>query len=118
MVNTTHMIDYSIKSVSKSGSGTEIALSKDGVMPMPVDIVVTYKNGKKELFNIPLRIMRGNKPAENADMPQKVLEDWPWTHPEYSFNLPVGPSEIEKVEIDPAVRMVDVNRDNNIYPKQ
>lgn len=117
MVNTTRMVDYSIKSVSKSGNGTEIALSKDGAMPMPVDVVVTYKNGKKELFNIPLRIMRGNKPAENADMPQKVLEDWPWTHPEYSFNLPVGPNEIEKVEIDPSIRMVDVNRDNNVYPK-
>lgn len=117
MVNTTHMVDYSVKSVSKSGSGTTIALSKEGTMPMPLDVLVTYKNGKKELFNIPLRIMRGNKPAEDAELSQKVLEDWPWTHPEYSFNLPVGPNEIEKVEIDPAVRMVDVNRDNNVYPK-
>ena len=118
MVNTTHSVDYRIKGVSGSGGGTKVSLEKVGVMPMPIDVVVTYKNGNKELFNIPLRIMRGHKSAETSELSQKVLADWPWTHPEYSFNLPVGVNTIEKVEIDPSMRMLDVNRDNNVYPKR
>lgn len=117
MVNTTHSADYAIESVTAAGSETTVKLSKLGAMPMPLDVVVTYKNGKKTVYNIPLRIMRGHKPQEDSAVPQQVIEDWPWTHPEYSFNLPVALDQIETVEIDPSVRMIDVNRENNTYPK-
>ena len=85
---------------------------------MPMDVMISLKDGTKELYNIPLRIMRGNKPQEDSGVQQKVIEDWPWTHPEYSFNLPVALDKIEKIEIDPSLRMIDVKRENNIYPQE
>ncbi len=118
MVNTTHVVDYGVKSVEEMGGQTRVSLEKIGYMPMPLDVVISYKDGTKELYNIPLRIMRGNKPQEDSAIEQKVIEDWPWTHPEYSFNLPVAQDKIEKIEIDPSIRMIDVNRENNIYPQK
>lgn len=118
MVNTTHVVDYGVKSVEEMGGQTKVNLEKIGYMPMPLDVVVSYKDGTKELYNIPLRIMRGNKPQEDSAIAQKVIEDWPWTHPEYSFNLPVALDKIDKIEIDPSIRMIDVNRENNIYPQE
>ncbi|NRB51711.1 MAG: M1 family metallopeptidase [Saprospiraceae bacterium] len=118
MVNTTHTVDYGVKSVQEMGGQTRVTLERIGYMPMPMDVMISLKDGTKELYNIPLRIMRGNKPQEDSGVQQKVIEDWPWTHPEYSFNLPVALDKIEKIEIDPSLRMIDVKRENNIYPQE
>ena len=56
---TTHTIDYGVKSIN----GNEITIERVGKMPMPIDLEVTYKDGTKELFNIPLQMMRGEKPT-------------------------------------------------------
>ena len=37
-----------------------------GAMPMPLDILITRKDGTQIMYNIPLAIMRGHKSA--ADM--------------------------------------------------
>ena len=112
-VNTTHYIDYGVDAIDSDGKETKITLKRLGKMPMPVDVVITYKGGKKELINIPLDIMRGAKPAENQTIPYRVVADWPWVNPSYELRLPVEASEIESVEIDPSARMADVNRNNN-----
>ena len=84
---------------------------------MPIDVVVTLKNGKKEYYNIPLQIMRGEK-KENPQGEQLVyLKDWAWTNPTYEFELPIKSKKVIKVEIDPSMRMLDVNRDNNVWEK-
>lgn len=115
-VNTVDTIDYAVKDVEGiDGKGSRITLMNNGTMPMPIDVVVTYEDGTKELYNIPLRIMRGNKPQESKALTQKVIEDWPWTHPEYSFTIPQPIGNIISVEIDPSIRLMDVNRDNNQY---
>jgi hypothetical protein len=111
MVNTTHRIDYAVKSVEGSGSKTTITMEKRGVFPMPIDVQVNMKDGSSRLFNIPLRIMRGHKPL--GDM--TLLEDWPWTHPEYSFELDMDAADIQSVVIDPNIGMVDVDRENNTF---
>lgn len=112
-VNTTHTADYGIKSVEGNGDETVVRLEKVGIMPMPLDLVVTYKDGSQEYFNIALRMMRGNKPQEFADSKYTVLTDWPWTHPEYEFVVPTALEEVEKIEIDPSGRMADADRSNN-----
>jgi len=115
-VNTVHTIDYGIKSVEeaqKPAGKTVVTLEKNGIMPMPLDVLVLYADGRKELFNIPLRIMRGHKQQEDPEMPFKVLEDWPWVNPTYQFTLDAAPSEILDIIIDPDGRMADVNPDDN-----
>ena len=60
----------------------------------------------KENFNIPLRMMRGNKPTTAA-----VLEDWTWAHPTYSFSVS---KNVKSVEIDKSNLMADINLENNV----
>jgi hypothetical protein len=107
-VYSIHKIDYSVATVSDE----KIVLKRLQPLPMPLDVTVTYANGSKELFYIPLDIMRGEKPNENAQDKRTVLKDWTWTFPEYSFK-PNG--KVIKVEIDASVRLADVKRENNVW---
>ena len=45
---------------------TFIMLERVGEFPMPVELVVTFKNGSKEMFYIPTNETLGNKPAGKA----------------------------------------------------
>ncbi|WP_338110676.1 M1 family metallopeptidase [Roseivirga pacifica] len=111
-VYTTKTIDYGVKEVVGENNSTKVTLEKVGLMPMPMDVVVTYKDGTKEVHYMALRMMRGEKPAETND-PRVVHADWPWTNPTYEFSIDRPLSDIISVEIDPSKRMADVNRDNN-----
>jgi len=115
-VETTNTIDYGIKSVTPSGKHTLVNLERNGKMPMPLDVLVKYKNGKQEWINIPLRIMRGEKQREEGMENYRVVEDWPWTFPNYELTLEVKFNEIESIQIDPSGRMADVSRVNNQWP--
>ncbi|KOY51324.1 M1 family metallopeptidase [Polaribacter dokdonensis] len=103
---TTHTIDYGVKSVDDK----TITLERIGKMPMPIDVDVEYADGTTESFNIPLRIMRGVKPT-NAT----VLQDWAWAIPTYSFNVA---KSVKSVTIDKSGLMADVKLDNNTYPEK
>jgi hypothetical protein len=98
---TVHTIDYGVQSIN----GKEITLQRIGQMPMPIDLEVIYSDGSKENFNIPLRMMRGNKQTTAT-----VIEDWAWAFPTYSFTVgkPVKSVSINKNEL-----MADINKDNN-----
>ncbi|GHE60500.1 peptidase M1 [Roseivirga thermotolerans] len=113
-VYTTKTIDYGVKQVVGENNRTKVTLERVGLMPMPMDVVVTYKDGTKEVHYMALRMMRGEKPAETND-PRVVHPDWPWTHPTYEFTINRPASEIASVEIDPSGRMADVNRENNVW---
>ena len=116
-VNTIHTIDYAIDTVLENHKKTTISLKRVGIMPMPIDVMVTYTNGKKEIFNIPLRIMRGNKPAPSSDIPYTVLADWPWVNITYDFEIPIKKKKIASVQIDPSGAMADIDLENNTYTK-
>ena len=77
-----------------------------------MDVVITYKDGTKEIHYAALRMMRGEKNAETDDK-RIIHPDWPWTHPTYEFTVSRSIEDIASVEIDPSGRMADVNRDNN-----
>lgn len=116
-VHSTNTIDYAVEAVEAADKkGTKISLKRVGVMPMPLDVIVTEKDGTQRLYNIPLRIMRGEKPAENAT--EFNLEaDWPWTNPTYEFVIPCKLKKVVKVEIDPSGRLADIDRENNTWKK-
>jgi len=98
---TTNTIDYSVKSVND----TTVILERLGLMPMPIDLRVTYEDGSVENLYIPLQMMRGEKPTD-----ARQLKDWAWAYPTYEFKLD---KPVSKVEIDPEELMADINRDNN-----
>ncbi len=114
MVNSIKFVDYTLDTVYQENNRTQISLLNSGLMPMPIDLMVTYKDGSKELLLIPMRIMRGaKKETFYGDVPTKVLEDWAWTHPVYELNLERPMDEVQSIEIDPSRRMADINLEDN-----
>ena len=114
-VNTTNTIDYGVDTVFAEGrKSTKVVIGRKGLMAMPLDIVVTYDNGEKELFYAPLESMRGEKPAENT-MKRTVLPDHRWVDPTYEFVIPEREKNVVKIEIDPTHRMADVDWENNVW---
>jgi hypothetical protein len=112
-INTTKKIDYGINSITSSESKTLVSLSRLGDFPMPIDLVVTYNDGSKELYYISMNELLGNKPMEFKTMSRIELDSWPWVNPTYTLKINRPTSEIESIEIDPSQRMADVNRKNN-----
>jgi aminopeptidase N len=103
---TTNTIDYAVKSVE----GKSITLERVGLMPMPIDLSVTYTDGSKEEFYIPLQMMRGEKPTSAT-----LISDWAWAMPTYTFD---AGKTVKSVEIDASKMMADVKRDNNTFTKE
>jgi hypothetical protein len=114
-VYTTKQVDYAVDKVSDMGAKTNITLKRIGLLPMPLDITVVYTDGSKELFYAPLDLMRGEKPNENPKIKRTVLADWAWAYPGYQFDIPTGKNKIAKIIIDESRRLMDVNRDNNVW---
>lgn len=112
-IESTKHIDYGIESVLENGNDTYVTLKRHNLMPMPIDLMVTYQDGTQELFYMPLRIMRNTKPHELDDIQRTIKADWPWVNPTYTLQIDKPSSKIKRIEIDPSKRMADVNRDNN-----
>ncbi len=117
-VNSTHFIDYAVRDVRSAKKNTVVSLERIGKMPMPIDVVVTDKKGRKTFYTIPLTIMRGEKTKDGNDVYSVAESDWRWTHADYELTIPIKAKKIEKIEIDPSMRMADLNRENNIYEKK
>ncbi len=112
-VYTTKTIDYGVKSVAKAKKGTKITLERVGDFIMPIDLEVEYTDGTREIFNIPLQIMRGAKAQEDMDAKYTVAKDWAWVNPTYELLIPQKIKKIKRVTIDPTKRLADVDPENN-----
>ncbi len=111
--SSTRKIDYAIDSLWEAGGKTLIRLRNDGMMPMPIDFLITGKDGSREMHYIPLDLMYQAKPNEDPSIPRKVYAPWPWTSPTYTIETTKRIMEIRVAEIDPSQRMADVERRNN-----
>ncbi len=116
-VHTSHYVDYAIDSVFEAGQkSTRVLIARKGAMAMPLDIVVTYVDGDKELFYAPLESMRGAKPPDAA-IKRTVLPRHRWVDPAYSFVVPHPIRRIKSIEIDPTRRLADIETKNNVWKK-
>jgi len=112
-VNSTKTIDYSIDSLWEEGGKTKVRLARIGLMPMPIDLQIIFKDGDKELHYIPMNLMYGEKPVEDSTIPRKTYEPWKWTHSTYTIETNKKLADFKIVEIDASQRMADVERKNN-----
>jgi hypothetical protein len=112
-INSTKTIDYGIDSLWEEGGKTKIRLIKTGLMPMPVDLQITFKDGSKELHYMPMNLMYGTKPNEDTAVARTTYQPWKWTHPTYIIESNRKLTDFSIVEIDPSQRMADVERKNN-----
>ncbi|RFM29127.1 M1 family peptidase [Deminuibacter soli] len=112
-VYTTKTIDYAVGDINMASGKSVVNLKRIGLMPMPLDVLITYKDGTKEMHYVPMNLMYGEKPAEDASIRRIVHPEWHWTDPEYSLELNHNIADIKEVEIDPSQRLADLNRGNN-----
>jgi len=112
---TTNTIDYSIETVAAEGEKTKISLKRNGLMPMPIDVLVVYNDGTQETFYAPLRMMRGEKENPYPQLKRTILDDWAWASDSYGFSIARPIEEIKAVLIDPSQLMADVNAENNTW---
>jgi aminopeptidase N len=112
-INTTRTADYAIDSLWEEGGKTKVRVSRRGLTPMPIDLQITFRDSTRELHYIPLDLMFGEKPAEDPSVPRKLYPAWKWTHPVYTIETNRRLSDIIAVEIDPSLRMADIDRNNN-----
>lgn len=113
-VNTTKKIDYGVQSVVGKDDKTLITLQRLGDFPMPIDVVVTLRDGSRHMYYIPLNEMLGSKGIEDQSMERTDLVAWPWVNPQYTLSADYPASEIASIEIDPSMRMADIDRKNNV----
>ncbi|MBW2963048.1 M1 family metallopeptidase [Mesonia aestuariivivens] len=93
----TENIDIAVSDVEKTENGFLIHLSKEGEIPMPVKLKVTYTDGTATAVNLPVEIwQRGNK----------------WEH-----FLPTN-KEVEKVEFDAEKQVPDIHSSNDVWKKK
>jgi hypothetical protein len=112
-VNTTKTIDYAIDSLWEADGATRVRLRDPGLMPMPIDVKITFRDGSSEWHYIPMSLMFGEKPAEEGQTNRKVYDEWKWTDPTYEIATSKKLTDIVSVEIDPSFRMADINRKDN-----
>jgi Peptidase family M1 domain len=111
--STTKKIDYGITSILEKDGNTIATLERLGEFPMPIDVVVTYANGSKEIFYVPMNELLGKKPVEDPAISRTDGLVWSWVNPTYALKINHPSAEILSVEIDPSLRMADINRKNN-----
>jgi aminopeptidase N len=112
-INTTKTIDYAIDSLWEENGKSNIRLRMAGDMPMPLDVLLTFKDGSKLMAYIPQYFMFGAKPVEDHAIPRTQYEPWKWTNPTYTFSFDRRLLDVKIVEIDPTQRMADTDRRNN-----
>ncbi|HPF09948.1 MAG TPA: M1 family metallopeptidase [Flavobacteriaceae bacterium] len=114
---TTNTIDYGIKAVSDLENGLLVTLERIGLMPMPMDVYVTYEDGTETSLYIPLQMMWGIKANPFPSLQRKVLNPWTWADPTYSLEIPNG-KKVKSITLDKTQLMADINLENNSYTHQ
>jgi len=102
---TAEKIDYAVTYLEG-----KVVLERKGLIPMPIELVVTFWDGTKKHYYIPTDLMRGFKKELSSNF--EKLPSWGWASPSYSFPLQ---KEVIKIEIDPSGLLADVDLKNNLY---
>lgn len=118
MVNSTKTIDYAIDTVYQQPLDPNtkelsniISLRKVGSFPMPIELVITTKEGNQVLFHIPLDLMRVQRDQQNT---KQYLDPWHWVETNYELAIP---GNIKSIQIDPRSITGDIDRTNNHWPR-
>jgi hypothetical protein len=111
-MNSTKTIDYGLNDIQAGNNTAIISIQRLGKLPMPIEVLITYKDGTTELHYMPLDLMLGGKVSEGA-VNQIVHQAWQWVAPTYTFETSKPLSALKSIEIDPSYRMPDLNRSNN-----
>jgi aminopeptidase N len=112
-VNTTKTIDYAISGLMSTDQKTEVVIERKGLIPMPLEVEVVYTDQTKELFYLPLDIMRGEKKMKGYNGKWTIISDVNWVKENIVVTINKPSKAIESITIDPTDTMADIDRSNN-----
>lgn len=107
---TTNTIDYGIKNFYKEGTNNLIEIERIGLMPMPIEVLISYEDKSTDLIYVPLQMMRKTRPLKSKTI---LLKDWPWAQSSYVIEINTN-KKIKSIQIDPSESIADINIDNNL----
>ena len=107
-LNSTKTIDYAIKGIKGTSKESTIVLERVGLMPMPVEVVVEFENGKSETYYIPLGLMNGSKDGKFTE-----LLPWAWVNPTYEISIKKGADDIKHIYLNFERNVADIHPEND-----
>ena len=111
-LNTNKFVDYAVGDwVADGTSATLVALRRVGEIPLPVEVLVRFRDGTSERHYIPLDYQLGIR--KNLDSATTVHDPWTFVAEEYRIRLSRSRSDIQSVTIDPDEMTADTNRSEN-----
>ncbi len=115
-LNTIKTIDFEIENVLNSKEGLKFTIKRDGI-PMPIELLVEFKNGEKKYYYIPLDLTNNLK--TDFFRATENLAKWSCAEKNYSIYLPgIVLKNIAKICIDPDGFLPDISPENNSWPLQ
>ena len=112
--NTTNKINYAIDKVEQTNGKSKVTIERIGLMPMPLEVLVKYKDGTEEYYYIPISLMRGEKKQPIYAKNWRQIKDWSWAYKKYSFEIESELDSIESIDINPTGLIADTDNSNNI----
>lgn len=113
-INTTRTLDYAVTGIEQGKDSVLVTLARKGEQLMPVDVEVLFDDSSRTVVQVPLSLMLGEKANGTDAFPFTTAAPWKWTHPTYSFHVSVPKKRrVLSVAVDPALRLADVQRDND-----
>jgi aminopeptidase N len=110
-LNTVRKLDYAV--IGFDGEWQEdtfistISLERLEEIFMPIDIDITLQDGSIRQFRIPV------DPFHKPGFSREILPYWHFSQQKYSTTIQFS-QEISCIEIDPSLRLADINRLNNV----
>ncbi len=111
-LNTNKLVDYAVGDwVADGASATLVALRRVGEIPLPVEVLVRFRDGTFERHYVPLDYQLGLR--KNLDSATTVHDPWNFVAEEYRIRISRPRGDIQSVTIDPDERTSDTNRADN-----
>ena len=111
---TTNKINYAINQVEKNRNKSLITLERIGLMPMPLEELVKYRDGTEEYYYIPISLMRGEKKQPKYAKNWIQVKDWSWAYKKYTLEVNSKLESIKSIDINPTGLIADSDFSNDI----
>ena len=111
---TTNKINYAINQVEENENKSLITLERIGLMPMPLEVLVSYKDGTEEYYYIPISLMRGEKKQPSYAKNWIQVKDWSWAYKKYILEVNSKLESIKSIDINPTGLIADTDYSNDI----
>ena len=83
-------------------------------MPMPLEVLIKYKDGTEEFYYIPISLMRGEKKQPSYAKSWTQVKDWSWAYKKYTFEVNSRLEYIKSIDINPTGLIADTDNSNDI----